>query len=263
MSISEQIAPHLPYLRRFGRALSGSQSSGDAYVVALLETIVADPQTFPNQEEPRTALYQAYLKIWNSVQYNHGEEPASSSIDDASGRLKAITPLPRQAFLLTSVERFTPSQTATILGTSVDTVAALLQQAGREIAEQVATNVLIIEDEPLIAIDLEGLVEDLGHRVCGMARTHVEAVAAVKAFRPGLILADIHLADGSSGLDAVNDILTDFDVPVIFITAFPERLLTGQRPEPTFLITKPFDTNNVRAIISQALFFGMRAQRSN
>jgi CheY-like chemotaxis protein len=261
MSISEQISPHLPYLRRFGRALSGSQSSGDAYVVALLESIVADPQTFPNLEEPRTALYQAYLKIWNSVQYNHGDEGPGSSTDEASSRLKAITPLARQAFLLTSVEQFTPSQTATILGNSVDAVTELLQQAGREIAEQVATNVLIIEDEPLIAMDLEGLVEDLGHKVCGMARTRLEAVAAVKAFRPGLILADIHLADGSSGLDAVNDILTGFDVPVIFITAFPERLLTGQRPEPTFLITKPFETNTVRAIISQALFFGTRARR--
>jgi CheY-like chemotaxis protein len=135
----------------------------------------------------------------------------------------------------------------------------LLRQAGREIAEQVATNVLIIEDEPLIAMDLEGLVQSLGHRVTSVARTRKEAVAAARAGRPGLVLADIQLADGSSGLDAANEILVDFDVPVIFITAFPERLLTGERPEPAFLITKPFDENTVRAIISQALFFEMNA----
>lgn len=73
--------------------------------------------------------------------------------------------------------------------------------------------------------------------------------------RPGLVLADIQLADGSSGLDAVDDILGLGDVPVIFITAYPERLLTGNRPEPTYLVTKPFQEATVRAAISQALFF--------
>jgi len=75
------------------------------------------------------------------------------------------------------------------------------------------------------------------------------------AKRPGLVLADVQLADGSSGIDAVSDILGEFDVPVIFITAFPERLLTGERPEPTYLISKPFQPENVKAAISQALFF--------
>ena len=69
------------------------------------------------------------------------------------------------------------------------------------------------------------------------------------------MLADIQLADDCSGIDAVKDILAQFDVPVIFITAFPERLLTGERPEPTFLITKPFQPATVKAAIGQALFF--------
>ena len=50
----------------------------------------------------------------------------------------------------------------------------------------------------------------------------------------------------------------EFKVPVIFITAFPERLLTGERPEPTFLITKPFQRSTVKAAIAQALFFDTR-----
>ena len=259
MSISTKIAPHLPYLRRFGRSLTGSQDSGDAYVVAVLESLVADPQSFPDSEEPRIALYRTFLRIWNSVDLNHGRPEPGTDVDGAARRLGSITPLPRQAFLLTSVEGFTTNQAAAILEQSSDEITKLLHQAGREIAEQVATDVLIIEDEPLIAMDLESLVQGLGHRVTGMARTHSEAVAAVRQKRPGLILADIQLADGSSGLDAVNEILMGFDVPVIFVTAFPERLLTGERPEPTFLITKPFETNTIRAVISQALFFSMRA----
>ena len=119
----------------------------------------------------------------------------------------------------------------------------------------VAADVLVIEDEPLIAMDIEDIVTGLGHRICGIARTRDQAVQIAMRNRPGLVLADIQLADGSSGIDAVNDMLRQFEVPVIFITAYPERLLTGERPEPAFLITKPYDPNAVKATISQALFF--------
>ncbi len=257
MSISVKIAPHLPYLRRFARALTGNQESGDAYVIAVLESFVAEPRSFAADQDPRIVLYRSFLKIWRSVDLNHVAETLRSS---AGRKLDSITSLPRQTFLLTSVEGFSTSDAAKILDTSVEQVSSLLAQAGREIADQVATSVLIIEDEPLIAMDLEGLVEGLGHTVNAVARTRTEALAAVRAARPGLVLADIQLADGSSGLDAVNEILLGFEVPVIFITAFPERLLTGERPEPTFLITKPFDINTVRAVISQALFFGTQAR---
>lgn len=259
MSISVTIAPHLPYLRRFARALTGDQEGGDAYVVAVLESYIAAPDSFPSGADPRVALYRNFLSIWNSVGINHGAPQAGGMRDPARRSLDAITPLPRQAFLLTSVEGFSAPDAAEILKVAPEVLTGLIQQAGREIAEQVTTDVLIIEDEPLIAIDLESLVQGLGHRVTGIARTKDEALTAVHAAKPGLVLADIQLADGSSGLDTVNEILKEFDVPVIFITAFPERLLTGTRPEPTFLITKPFEISTVRAIISQALFFEMRA----
>jgi CheY-like chemotaxis protein len=140
-------------------------------------------------------------------------------------------------------------------------VSSLLDDANQDIAAQIATDVVIIEDEPLIAMDIEQMVEGLGHRVVGIARTHKEAVALYHKTQPRMILADIQLADGSSGIDAVNDILHTHPIPVIFITAFPERLLTGERPEPTFLVTKPFNPDMVKALISQALFFdeGSRA----
>ncbi len=184
------------------------------------------------------------------------------SVEDASAadrKVTSLTPKARQAFLLTAVEGFAPEEVAEILATDAQDVSALLRQAGQEIAEQVGTSVLIIEDEPLIAMDIEQMVQNLGHTVTGIARTHEEAIAAVKENEPGLVLADIQLADGSSGIDAVRDILETINVPVIFITAFPERLLTGQRPEPAFLVTKPFHPDMVRALISQALFFEQKA----
>lgn len=257
MLLAESIAPHLPYLRRFARALTGSQESGDAYVVAVLETLVSDSSSFPQNLSPRIGLYNCFLKVWNSIRLNQDTVPQPKSQADRS--LEAITPRPRQAFLLASVEGFTTRQVAEILECSADEVTRLIHDAGEQIAEQTATDVLIIEDEPLISMDLESLVKGLGHRVSGIARTHREALMEVGKKKPGLILADIHLADGSSGLEAVNEMLLSFSVPVIFVTAFPERLLTGERPEPTFLITKPFEPNTVRALVSQALFFGTDA----
>jgi CheY-like chemotaxis protein len=159
------------------------------------------------------------------------------------------------------VEGFGVHDIGIILGVTDIDAASLIERAGREITEQVATSVLIIEDEPIIALDIEAMVLELGHDVTGIARTRKDAIAMVKARKPGLVLADIQLADGSSGLDAVNDILENIEVPVIFITAYPERLLTGDKPEPAFLITKPFQPEAVKAAISQALFFERKATR--
>ena len=261
MSIATEIAPHLPYLRRFARALSGTQAGGDAYVVATLEALIADPGTFPRELGARVGLYGLFLRMWSSVGLNTQASAPEAERSAAERNLDALTPRSRQAFLLRTVEGFSLEEVAQIMDISSSDAAGLVQTAGQEIAEQVATDVLIIEDEPIIALDIETMVEELGHRVTGVARTHREAIALVAKKRPGLVLADIQLADGSSGLEAVNEILEAIEVPVIFITAYPERLLTGDRPEPAFLITKPFQPEAVKAAISQALFFDRRAGR--
>jgi DNA-directed RNA polymerase specialized sigma24 family protein len=262
MSVAEQVAAHLPYLRRFARAVTGTQKSGDAYVVSTLEAILADPAVFPNDIPPRVALYRTFLKILNSIDLNddRSRDSAPQGLEAARRNLEILTPPARQAFLLIAVEEFSPQDAALAMDIDAVGLQRLIDEAGREIARQLATDVVIIEDEPLIALDLERLVTTLGHRVVKIARTERQAIEAVKRARPGLILADIQLADGSSGLDAVNEILRAFSVPVIFVTAYPQRLLTGARPEPTFLITKPFHAENVKAIISQALFFDIRGR---
>ncbi|MFZ0396969.1 MAG: response regulator [Methyloceanibacter sp.] len=260
MSISQAIAPHLPYLRRFARALAGTQAAGDAYVAATLEVLIEDPSLFDTKLDPRVALFRTFTGLWNSVGVNLKPDIQTSALTPADRKLESITPLPRQAFLLSAVEGFSAPDIASILGIDEDEVMELIDQAGREIAAQVATDVLVIEDEPMIAMDLESIVEGLGHKVMAVARTHAEALKAIAHEKPGLVLADIQLADGSSGLDAVNEMLGSFQVPVIFITAYPDRLLTGERPEPAFLITKPYQPDTVKAIVSQALFFERRAR---
>jgi len=254
MTRSQLVAEHLPLLRRYARALTGSQTSGDAYVAAMLEALLQDPSLLDEKHGARAGLFRLFTRIWNSVSVNDDADVATLPMQPER-RLSNITPLPRQAFLLLSLEGFPEEEVAYILGTDVDETRRLADTAGREMAAEIATDVLIIEDETFIAMDLESLVRNLGHNVIGVARTHADAVALAKNRKPGLILADIQLADGSSGLDAVNELLRTFEVPVVFITAYPERFLTGERPEPAFLISKPFQPAMVSAVASQALFF--------
>jgi len=258
MSKAHAVAQHLPYLRRYARALTGSQASGDAYVAAALEALVKEPELLETEDLPRVALFRLFSAIWNSLAVNGIADPAGNALP-AERRLGQITAKPRQAFLLVSVEGFSEEHAARILDVDASTLRKLVEESGRELAAQITTDVLIIEDEALIALDLEALVENLGHKVIGIARTRTEAVTIARTRSPGLILADIQLADGSSGLDAVNDILNTFEVPVIFITAYPERFLTGERPEPAFLVSKPYQPATVSALVSQALFFERNA----
>jgi DNA-directed RNA polymerase specialized sigma24 family protein/CheY-like chemotaxis protein len=261
MSNGREISPYIPYLRRFGRALTGSQQSGDALVLKALENIMANPATFRAGPNPRVALYRAFLRAWDA-DGNRDEQPDQASADERGARenLATLDTRQRVVFLLSALEGFETIDIAAILDKPIIEIEPLLEGAGRAIQCQLHTQALIIEDEPFIALDLKSLLEELGHKVIAIARTCTDAIAAVGAQKPGLILADIQLADGSSGLDAVNTILKDGETPVIFITAYPERYLTGKPPEPAFLITKPFSSESLKAVISQALFFGRKSK---
>jgi CheY-like chemotaxis protein len=256
MSTDESLVGNVPFLRRFARALTGSQELGDACVIKALEKILeGNASGIP----ARIALYRFVLAEVNAIERGPPVAP-DRDVAPVNRNLAALTPMGRQAFMLVAMEEFSLADAAQILEMNVADVTLLLEDANQDISAQIATDVVIIEDEPLIAMDLENLVHSLGHRVVRIARTERQAVAAVKELRPGLVLADIQLADGSSGLDAVNEFLQIVNVPVIFVTAFPETLLTGTKPEPTFLVTKPFKEDALKAVISQALFFDVQSR---
>lgn len=264
MSLTARVAIHLPLLRRFARAVTGSQTSGDAYVAAMLEALIADISIMPKEDDEKVAVFKLFISVFDrlDVTLKPIETPFAWE-KRAAHNLLNLPKRERIAFLLMALEGFSSANAAAVLNVSEAEFSRLIDEATRQISEQVVTDVMIIEDEPLIALDIEQMVEELGHTVTGIARTHTEAVKLYAETKPKLVLADIQLADGSSGIDAVNDILkTDSSIPVIFITAFPERLLTGERPEPAFLVTKPFNPDMVKALISQALFFNERQKQA-
>ena len=256
---SHALAGHLPHLRRYARALTGTQESGDAYAAATLEALLADPSQIDAASSPRTALFAAFHGIWEST-----GAPAEPPMDlagsaperKAQARLGALSPNTREALLLHTIERLSFAEIAEVMGITLHEAHLRVQTARDEMADAVRGRVLIIEDEAIIAMDLESLVAEAGHEVMGIARTRDGASALASTARPDLILADIQLADQSSGIDAVNDLLARYGpVPAIFITAFPERLLSGERREPALLLAKPLEEEQVRTAISQSLFF--------
>ncbi len=248
----KQIVRQAPYLRRFARALTGTQGEGDGLVQATMEGLLGGRVRLSSEMPLRPSLYHALLATWRARRDGEGRGGAELAADQ---RLQTLDPERRAALLLVAMESFDTTEAAQILDLSSDSLEDRLMEAQAELDAELATDVLIIEDEPIIALDLTRLVRELGHRVVATAATRDEAVAAAAQVRPGLVLADIRLADGSNGMDAAADILQSLDIPVIFITAFPEHLLTGERPEPAFLITKPFREDAVKALIGQALFF--------
>jgi len=257
MSVSHDVVRLLPYLRRYARALTGSQAVGDQYVRLCLEAILAEPERIKSAGDLRVELFAVFHDAWDIVDSAIPTDAVSGD-DDKGGlnrQLAALPSIERQVLLLIALERFSTAEAARILDLEESTVVQKLEIARQELRKQASTRVLIIEDEPVIAMDIAGIVESLGHEVIGVAGRQAEAVELARKHHPGLVLADVQLQDGDSGILTVQEIMRSMDAPVIFVTGFPERLLTGDRLEPAFIVTKPFDPETLKVAIVQALSF--------
>ncbi len=237
----EDLIRALPYARRYARALSGNQAGGDALVTQAVRTLLAASQA----EDARLALYKEVTAC-------------SGSALPAEGLEAKLSDVQRKLLLLTSLEEVPLATAASLLGLGGGEAEQLLAEARHHLRAAAATDVLIIEDEPVIAMDIEELVASCGHRVVGVAATEAEAVAMAVQTRPGLILADINLGAGGDGSSAVSRIMRSHYAPVIFVTAYPERLLTGEALEPAFVITKPFEPLTLAIATYQAVTGGVR-----
>jgi CheY-like chemotaxis protein len=231
----------LPYARRYARALSGSQARGDGLVADSLKDMLSTGEV---ASDPRAALYSHVTRRFDRL-----AGPGSPEI--------GLSRKQRQLLLLTSLEEMSVEQAAPVVGLELERAKAELTDARDRLRASAATDVLIIEDEPIIAMDIEELVQGCGHRVVGVAATERDAVDIARRTRPGLILADINLGAGGDGANAVSRILQSHRAPVIFVTAYPERLLTGEEVEPAFVITKPFEPIMLAVATYQAVTGGV------
>ena len=231
MIASSDLLSGLPFARRYARALTGDQARGDAIIARAIPDLT-------DELPPRLALYAAITRLTQ----NEGED--------------GISPLGRHLLLLTSLEELGLADAARVVGLDEVTAEKELAHAREAVKAAVVTDVLIIEDEPVIAMDIRMLVEECGHRVIGIAATQAEALDLAGKHRAGLILADINLGRGGNGIAAVRDIISTMPCPVIFVTAYPEQLLTAEGIEPAFVMRKPFDRAMLAVLTYQAFSAG-------
>lgn len=238
MGIADSLERELPYLRRYARAVAGGGMQGDA----LVDTALAPLRQSGDETLDRVGFF---VRVEDTIRASLLNKTETADLDPASRS--------RRALLLTAVEGFPVSDAATIMRCDTAEIGQLVHDAEQDLTEALATTVFIIEDEPLVAAHITQIAAELGHTVIGQAITLDQAVERCLALKPKLLLADVQLADGSSGADAAAIITETLDIPVVFITAHPQKLLTGRAGEPVYLIPKPFRPDMVKAVIGQAL----------
>ena len=254
-NVGEAVLQHVPYLRRHARLLTGSQEVGDEYVRICLEMVVEEPHHLANGDV-KVQLFRAFHAAWRVVESAISEASPLDSVDFSERveqGLSALSPLERRVLLLAVVEKFSHPEIARILDLDEAGIGELLAKARRDLHTRVSVGVLIIEDETLIAMELGRIMQDMGHTVVGFASREASALEQAEQTSPGLVLADIKLLDEESGISAAQRILQRFDVPVVFVTAFSELLLTGGRLEPAFVVSKPFEEEALKVTVAHAL----------
>jgi len=256
---AESMVRVLPYLRRYTRALTGTQERGDRYVRQFIEAVLAEPELVSGSGDAKLETFKAFHQVCSGLEPASDPSLAPEGGDELERQIASLPALDRQILLLVSLEGFSVANAAEVLGIAADDAREKLLQARLDLQKNAGARVLVIEDEAVIAMDIVVTVRSAGHTVVGVADTEAKAVALSEEFRPDLILADVQLKDGDSGIEAVEKIMQISEVPVIFVTGFPEAFLTGDKVEPAFLLTKPFDPEALTATISQALAVGGKA----
>lgn len=254
--IIQDIEEQLPYLRRYARAMSGSRDLGDRIAEQALIRFLRDDEALSENTDLRVVLFRALQDARGELDYALEDEAASKALAQANRHLSRLTPGSRDAFLLSAFEQFSTEQIATIMRRTPDEIDGLITVARQDLSNMITGRILVIEDELAVANEISEIVVEMGHSVIGNAPTKEDALEIVEQVEPDLILSDIQLANGGSGITAVSEILRSYPMtPVVYITGFPERLLTGKGPEPAFLVTKPYSPEQVRSAVSQAMFF--------
>lgn len=250
---SSEIIPLIPLLRRHARMLSGTKEIGDEYVRLCLELVTAEPARLEG-DDLRLQLFRAFHQCWNVI--SRATTPSADALDQQErleDGLASLAPMKRRVLLLSVVEDFKPAEVGRILALDETAVRQQIRDARQHLEQKVALPVLVIEDEPMIAMELKDIVESMGLKVTRMVARQDQATEAAASDEPGLVLSDIQLQDEGSGIEAAREILQRFEVPIVFVTGYPERLLTGEGLEPAFVVAKPFKADGLKITIAQAL----------
>jgi CheY-like chemotaxis protein/DNA-directed RNA polymerase specialized sigma24 family protein len=254
--LSQHLLATLPYLRRYARALTGSQAQGDEWVRLCVEVLLQQPELLHAEPTTKAGIFQLFHRLqrpFSALDRSAGTGDPSLPANRLEVELLAIPDMQRSVLLLNMLEDFSIDEAGYILGITTQDASQALHDAREGLWRRASVRVLIIEDEAVIALDVAQIVRSAGHQVVGIAASEHTAIELATKHAPDLVIADIQLKHGDDGRAAVREILKSMSVPVIFVTGFPERLLTGEGVEPAFVITKPFAADQLKMAIAQAL----------
>ncbi|MCY4334272.1 MAG: response regulator [Litoreibacter sp.] len=236
----------MPFLRRYGRALSGCRRTGDQ--LANRARQLARPKILDvSVRAIRIELFRALADIW--------EDPPMLSFSQvaARNRMRQVSRHSREVLLLRTIEEFVFEDIALILRIEPESVPALFETALLEMPYRPRKRVLLIEDDTLIAMDMANCVSEMGCEVTGVARTAAQAIEMGRDMAPELIIASTELAEGSSGRAAVSALQARHPkLDAVFVSPYPEHYLTGATSEPVLIIAKPCFDVQVRSVVSQS-----------
>jgi DNA-directed RNA polymerase specialized sigma24 family protein/CheY-like chemotaxis protein len=256
---ARRLMAQLPYMRRYGRALTGSTIRGDDLVTRAVEAALTEPERYQldTDDEPvtRRRLYTLLNELYDT---DTGAAGATVSPPEPGHPIEAaLSSLPeqeRRVFLLVSLEELSTPQAADVMGVPAEEARDALGRAQNAMREQLVANILIVEDDAIIAYDLTETVLGMGHKVCGTAATMEEALAAAAANQPSLALMDLRLAHGGSGITTAQALRETRALPIIFVTAFAEELKQRGLDYLGPVIKKPFTREQIERAITQAVF---------
>jgi len=119
-------------------------------------------------------------------------------------------------------------------------------------------SILIVEDEEIVALDIQTELETLGYDVVGRVRSAEEAIVEAEHRKPDLALMDIQLEGLVDGIEAAREIRCRFDIPIVFLTAYSdeELLSRAEQVQPHGYLVKPFDRRDLKSTLQMAVYKG-------
>jgi len=248
---AQQLLKHLPFLRRYARALTGSIEAGDDLVAAAVKESLQRPDGYGLGSPVRLPLYSLLHNLFDHEGPWPAPPPSTHPMETA---LAMLPETERRLFLLVSLEELTIVDAARILDIGLNEARALMTDAQEALREALIANILIVEDDAIIAFDLAETVRNMGHKVCGTATTMEAALATARSCQPTLALMDLRLAHGDSGITTAQVLRRSSELPIIFVTAFGDELTRQGLEHLGPIIRKPFTREQIERAITQAVF---------
>jgi DNA-directed RNA polymerase specialized sigma24 family protein/CheY-like chemotaxis protein len=244
---------HLPYLRRYARALTGTAQRGDELVLRSLETAMLAPERFGLTRNARIPLYALVNLHFDEAGGGQGQPlPSPYPVERA---LAALPEGERRAYLLIALEGLSPAEAAAVLNEPAEgEIAIRFGHARERVRQAMVQKVLVVEDDSLLAADLENCVTSLGHEVCGTAVSEQAAIEIADRHEPTLALLDVCLADGSSGIEVAKRLRRRGVARTIFVTGFADEAENRDALHLGPIVSKPYTVETLDEAIQRAIF---------